>query len=101
MEGIDAVGIKKVLGVNPMQRYSIPLIVSTGLPYQYHHSKRQHERDVEEDGEAEEEELGKEAILTTTMDDAGLSHGRGALLSPRYPPEDVVYDNFFGMPFKQ
>jgi len=104
MEGIDAVGIKKVLGVNPKQRYSIPLIVSTGLPYQYRHGKRQHERDVEEDGEAEEEEeLGKEAIMTitTTMDDAGLSHGRGALLSPRYPPQDLVYDNFFGMPFQQ
>jgi nitroreductase len=95
MEGIDAVGVKKVLGVDPMQRYSIPLIVSTGLPYQYHHSKRQHVRDVEEDGEEEEA-----ITITTTMDDAGLSHGRGALLSPRYPSEEVVYDNFFGMPFQ-
>ena len=95
MEGIDAVGIKKVLGVDPMQRYSIPLIVSTGLPYQHHHSKRQHVRDVEDDGEEEEA-----MTITKMMDDAGLSHGRGALLSPRYPSEDVVYDNLFGMPFQ-
>lgn len=92
MEGIDAVGIKKVLGVKPMRRYSIPLIVSTGIPYQHHKHNPNQERNVNEDGEAVEE-------CMTATDDAGLSHGRGALLSPRYPPEEVVYENFFGVPF--
>jgi hypothetical protein len=109
MEGFDAFGIKKVLGVNPIGRYSIPLIVSTGMPYHNRQlpileqqpqqppmklMQQQGEEDALNLADGEEEE-------TTTTDDAGLSHGSGALLSPRYPPEDVIYDNAFGMPFPQ
>jgi hypothetical protein len=95
MEGYDAVGIKKVLGVQPIGRYSIPLIVSTGLPY--HRHEQQH-RQPQSDGEnGKEIEVDDE---TTMTDDAGLSHGSGALLSPRYPSEEVVYENSFGMSFQ-
>ena len=54
MEGFNAGGIRKVLGI-PRQ-YSIPLIVSTGLPYR---------REAEEEGE----------------DDVGMGHGSALLKS--------------------
>ena len=73
MEGFDASGVRKALGV-PRGRYSIPLIVSTGVP---------HRRTG-----AEEEEV---------TDDTGVSHG--VSLSPRFPLEEVVYGNAFGKPF--
>ncbi|KAL3757998.1 hypothetical protein ACHAWU_001390 [Discostella pseudostelligera] len=109
MEGFDAFGIKKVLGVNPIGRYSIPLIVSTGMPYHNRQlqileqqpqqppmklMQQQGEEDALNLADGEEEEA-------TTTDDAGLSHGSGALLSPRYPSEDMIYENAFGMPFLQ
>ena len=72
MEGVDASGVRKVLGVS--RRYSIPLIVSTGVPYRRH-----------QDNDAEE------------TDDVGLSHG--GTLSPRYPLEEVLYGDTFGEPF--
>lgn len=97
MEGYDAVGIKKVLGVHPIGRYSIPLIVSTGLPYHRHEQQQQHQpQSAGENGK----EIEVDDEETTMTDDAGLSHGSGALLSPRYPSEEVVYENSFGMPFQ-
>ena len=97
MEGYDAVGIKKVLGVQPIGRYSIPLIVSTGLPYHRHEQQQQHQpQSAGENGK----EIEVDDEETTMTDDAGLSHGSGALLSPRYPSEEVVYENSFGMSFQ-
>jgi hypothetical protein len=75
MEGYDARGIKMALGITPSGRYSIPLIVSTGLPYQ----------------QMTGEEKGDET------DDVGLSHGRENM-SPRYPIENVIFGNTFGLP---
>jgi len=77
MEGYDAIGIKRVLGIPP-GRYSIPLIVSTGTPYQ---------REATDGNENE-------------TDDAGLSHG-GRDMSRRFPLEAVVYGNSFGKPATQ
>ena len=73
MEGIDAAGVRKVLGI-PRGRFSIPLIVSTGTPYR---------RSVNESSET---------------DDVGLSHGDDGNFSPRYNVEEVVYGNSFGSP---
>ncbi len=72
MEGFDANGVRKVLGI-PRGRFSIPLIVCAGTPYR---------RDVEDQ----------------EVDDVGLIHGGS--LSPRYPFEEVVYDNKFGTGFE-
>ena len=77
MEGFDANGIRRVLGI-PRGRYSNPLIVSTGTPYK---------RGNISDGEEEEE-----------TDDVGVSHGSEDM-SPRYPLDEVVYENAYGMPF--
>jgi nitroreductase len=68
MEGFNAGGLRKVLGIP--KRYAIPLIVSTGLPYQ---------REFEEEG----------------FDDVGMEHG--PKLSRRYPKEEVVFVNEFGV----
>jgi nitroreductase len=73
MEGIDAAGVRKVLGI-PRGRYSIPLIVSTGTPYR---------RSVNE--------------LSET-DDVGMSHGDDGNFSPRYKLDEVVFGNNFGVP---
>lgn len=72
MEGVDASGIRKVLGI-PGGRFSIPMIVSVGTP---------HRRKEMEDEET---------------DDVGLSHGSST--SPRYPLDEVVFSNAFGKPF--
>merc|ERR1711862_446682 len=66
MEGIDAGGVRRALNI-PRGRYSIPLIVSTGKPYNEDES-------TSEDG----------------ADDVGMNQ------SPRFPFEDVVYGNSFG-----
>ena len=80
MEGYDARGIKKVLGITPSGRYSIPLIVSTGLPYYQQTTTTTDEKDDE-------------------TDDVGLCHGRGQEnMSPRYPIENVIFGNTFGTP---
>jgi len=81
MEGYDAHGICKVLNI-PRGRFTIPIIVSTGMPY--HNSRQSSSMSVE--GEEEEEET----------DDVGLSHGSEDM-SPRYPLEEVVFGNTFGM----
>ena len=78
MEGYDATGICKVLKI-PRGRFTIPIIVSTGMPY---HSSRQSES---ASSEGEEEET----------DDVGLSHGSD--MSPRYPLEEVVFGNTYGV----
>mmetsp|Transcript_22577 Transcript_22577/g.46549 ORF Transcript_22577/g.46549 Transcript_22577/m.46549 type:complete len:474 (+) Transcript_22577:67-1488(+) len=72
MEGFDANGVRKVLGI-PRGRFGIPLLVCAGTPYQ---------RNVE----------GQE------VDDVGLIHG--GTLSPRYPLEEVAYNNKFGTGFQ-
>ena len=77
MEGFDANGIRRVLGI-PRGRFSIPLIVSAGIPYKRGGNIS--------DGEEEE------------TDDVGVSHGSEDM-SPRYPLEEVVYENTYGMPF--
>lgn len=75
MEGFNAGGIRKVLGIP--RRYAIPLIVSTGLPYK---------REVEEEG----------------FDDVGMGHGPKTQdgsnrSSKRYPVEEVIFENEFGI----
>ena len=70
-----AAGVRKVLGI-PRGRYTIPLIVSAGVPY---HRKKD---------DYEEEET----------DDVGVSHGSEDM-SPRYPLNEVVYDNAYGIAF--
>ncbi|KAL7532085.1 hypothetical protein ACHAXR_004423 [Thalassiosira sp. AJA248-18] len=72
MEGFDAGGVRKVLGI-PRGRSGIPLIVSTGMPYQ--------RNDVQEE----------------VTDDVGLSHGSS--MSPGIPLDEVVYGSAFGKPF--
>jgi hypothetical protein len=80
MEGYDARGIKKALGITPSGRYSIPLIVSTGLPYYQQMTTTRDEKDDE-------------------TDDVGLCHGREQEnMSPRYPIENVIFGNTFGTP---
>ena len=73
MEGYNAGGIRKVLGIP--RRFSIPLIVSTGVPYK---------REVEEEGE----------------DDVGMGHGSPLLqsdnASSRFPVTDVIFGDSFG-----
>ncbi len=67
MEGFNAGGVRKAMGIP--KRYSIPLIVSTGVPF-----KR--------------EEEGK--------DDVGMEHGtspKGISLTRRYPNHEVIYEN--------
>ena len=64
MEGFNIGGVRKSLGIP--KRYSIPLIVSTGLPF-----KREQER----------------------KDDVGMSHGPGSSLTKRYASEDVIFEN--------
>eukprot|EP00594_Rhizosolenia_setigera_P002691 CAMPEP_0178955408 /NCGR_PEP_ID=MMETSP0789-20121207/9585_1 /TAXON_ID=3005 /ORGANISM="Rhizosolenia setigera, Strain CCMP 1694" /LENGTH=110 /DNA_ID=CAMNT_0020637029 /DNA_START=863 /DNA_END=1195 /DNA_ORIENTATION=- len=84
MEGYNAGGIKKVLGV-PQRRYKVPLIVSVGLPYSY---------------------SGDSTEVDEDSDDAGMSHGneiddsdaqgkRGSK-QKRFDIVDVVYENHFG-----
>lgn len=80
MEGYDAHGICKVLKI-PRGRFTIPIIVSTGMPY---HNSRQ-SGSISEEGEEEEE-----------TDDVGLSHGSEDM-SPRYPLEEVVFGNTYGV----
>eukprot|EP00970_Alexandrium_tamarense_P017064 scaffold8118_cov187-Alexandrium_tamarense.AAC.1 len=77
MEGFDANGVRKVLGIPGGKRYGIPLIVSTGLPYRYNNGTN-----------------GEEDV-----DDVGLSHGGENDMSPRYPLEEVVFGNAFGESF--
>ena len=78
MEGFNIGGLRKVLNVP--RRYTIPLIVSTGLPYH---------REVEEEG----------------FDDVGMEHGpktspdRGFTL--RYPKEEMIFRNGFGVEMKE
>lgn len=78
MEGFNIGGLRKVLNIP--RRYTIPLIVSTGSPYQ---------REVEEEG----------------FDDVGMEHGpktspdRGFTL--RYPKEDMIFSNGFGVGMKE
>ena len=67
MEGFDAQGIRNKLEIP--RRFGIPLIVSTGTQYR-----------GEDEG----------------VDDVGVSHGNGGMLSPRYPTEEVVFGNVFG-----
>ena len=77
MEGYDAHGICKVLKI-PRGRFTIPIIVSTGMPY--------HSRQSGSGIGGEEEET----------DDVGLSHGSEDM-SPRYPLEEVVFGNTYGV----
>ena len=77
MEGYDANGIRKVLKI-PRGRFTIPIIVSTGMPY--------HNRQSGSGIGGEEEET----------DDVGLSHGSEDM-SPRYPLEEVVFGNTYGV----
>lgn len=81
MEGFDAHGVRRALGV-PRGRYGVPLLVSAGRPY------RRGDGATGADGGGEEEET----------DDVGLSHG-ASTLSPRFPVAEVVFGNAFGQPF--
>jgi nitroreductase len=68
MEGYNVAGIRHVLQIP--RRYTIPLIVATGTPYQ----------------------------RETIADDAGMSHGlpNTAAGTPRYPTEAMIFGNAFG-----
>ena len=76
MEGFNGPGIRNALKIP--RRYSIPLIVSTGLPYQ---------RPTKE-------------VKTTidSSDDVGMIHGQPETDNgtPRYPTEDIVFGDVFG-----
>mmetsp|Transcript_63668 Transcript_63668/g.94523 ORF Transcript_63668/g.94523 Transcript_63668/m.94523 type:complete len:106 (+) Transcript_63668:93-410(+) len=75
MEGYNAGGIRKVLGIP--RRFSIPIIISTGLPY------HQHETAAE-------------------GDDVGMSHGApltsslGGTCTDRFHMDEVVFGDKFG-----
>jgi nitroreductase len=70
MEGYNVGGIRKVLNIP--RRYSIPLIVSTGLEY------KRNQSEMDQDW----------------ADDAGMEHGSGvSRLTPRYRMEDVIFEN--------
>jgi len=69
MEGYNAGGIKKALKIP--RRFSIPLIVSTGVPFES-------SKDI--DGE----------------DDTGVSHGKGNKKTLRFPFENVVFGDYYG-----
>ena len=72
MEGFNVGGIRKELRIP--RRFAIPLIVSTGLPYQ---------KEMEEEG----------------FDDVGMEHGPrngNSRSTQRYPIEEVIYRNEFG-----
>ena len=77
MEGFDAVGVRKALDIPQGRRYTIPLIVSTGMPFVRRF-------DVQVDDET---------------DDVGMSHGGGKSLSPRFSLGEVLFDDTFGKPF--
>jgi hypothetical protein len=74
MEGYNVGGIRKVLKIP--KRYAIPLIVSVGIPY---------------------------SSALDINDDAGMSHGPAgnAVATPRYPMEEIVFDNTFGSSISQ
>lgn len=63
MEGYQAAGLKRILKIPQGGRFKIPLIVSTGLPYNEDES-----------------------------DDAGMSHGRGGK-QERFPLDQVIFEN--------
>jgi len=69
MEGYCAWGIRQLLHIP--RRYSIPLIVATGMPYQR---------------------------PTRSSDDAGMTHGSTKdTMTLRYPSEQIIFCNEFGM----
>jgi nitroreductase len=76
MEGFNAPGIKRALGIP--RRYTIPLIVATGRPYHRPTTTM--------------EETSK------STDDTGMSHGAPGSkdATPRYPMDDVLYGDAFG-----
>ena len=76
MEGFNGPGIRKALKIP--RRYSIPLIVSTGLPYQR----------ITEEVET----------ITDSSDDVGMTHGKPGTdnSTPRYSMEDIVFGDVFG-----
>ena len=78
MEGYNAGGVRKALKIP--RRYSVPLIVSTGIPY------------VRPEGAA--------ATEPDSSDDIGITHGSPAKGSenstPRYPVDDILYQDAFG-----
>ena len=68
MEGYLTWGIRRNLKIP--RRYTIPLIVATGLPYQR---------------------------PTRSSDDAGMTHGASPdTATLRYPAEDIIFQNVFG-----
>jgi nitroreductase len=67
MEGINAAGMRSVLKIP--RRYSIPLVVATGLPYQEHASK------------------AKSLTVSQNLPENA---------SPRYPMDEMIFDNQFG-----
>ena len=67
MEGYCAWGIKQALKIP--RRYSIPLIVATGSPYQR---------------------------PTKSSDDAGMTHGPKSM-TVRYPEDTILFQNTFGV----
>jgi nitroreductase len=76
MEGFNGPGIRKALKIP--RRYSIPLIVSTGLPYQ---------------------RLTEEVeTISDSSDDVGMTHGKPGTdnSTPRYTMEDIVFGDVFG-----
>lgn len=76
MEGFNVGGIRKVLNIP--RRYSIPLIVSTGWEYKGMSL-------ASKDDDEEEERW---------TDDVGVQHGSSIdRLTPRYPIDEVIFEN--------
>jgi nitroreductase len=76
MEGFNGPGIRNALKIP--RRYSIPLIVSTGMPYL---------RPVD-----------ATETLADSSDDVGMKHGKPGTNSgtPRYPIDEVIFGDVFG-----
>ena len=84
MEGFWAPGVREALGAP--RRFSVPLIVSAGVPYRGESTK---ERDGTKLVEAEDGET----------DDVGMSHGApggGGGATRRYPLDQVVFCDNYG-----
>ena len=76
MEGFNGPGIRNALKIP--RRYSIPLIVSTGMPYK--------------------KSIDDMELKSDSSDDVGMSHGKSGTGSgtPRYSTNDVVFGDIFG-----
>jgi nitroreductase len=93
MEGYNVGGIRKALNIP--RRYSIPLIVSTGLEYQ----RKDTEMDLDWTDDAGMEHGSNPSSIGTKDGEFSGSSDRttssSGLTTPRYPVEDIIFENEF------